>query len=52
MVIDEREFEALCAIQPNPRPWLGPDLMTKLVVLMAGEAYDADQQRVQIGNPG
>ena len=36
----------------HPRPWLGPALMTNLVVSMAGEAYDADEQRVQIGNPG
>jgi len=26
--------------------------MTNLVVSMAGEAYDPDEQRVQIGNPG
>jgi hypothetical protein len=26
--------------------------MTNLVVSMAGETYDADEQRVQIGNPG
>ncbi len=36
----------------NPRSWLGPALVINLVVSMAGEAYDAHEQQVQIGNSG
>jgi hypothetical protein len=39
--------------EPSAPPnWLGPTLVIDFVVSMAGEAYDAHEQEVQIANPG